>query len=83
MGDSGPHACTVHVSPLDHQPVRISGEGAMQALFLALRFVKHRLVAEEEDRSPRFFRAGDDRDLAEPFDWRHVWFGDAEPAPAP
>jgi hypothetical protein len=74
--DNGPHSCVVQLSPLDHKPVRICGEGPMQALFLGLRFIRLRLVAEEEDRGIRFFGTGDG--AKEPMDWRHFWYG--EPA---
>jgi hypothetical protein len=73
--DDGPHACVVQVSPLDHKPVRICGEGPMQALFLGLRYVRHRLIAEEEDRGVRFHWAGADTP-DEPMDWRFFWYGD-------
>lgn len=75
--DDGPNACLVQVDPFDPKPLRTFGEGPMQALFLGLRLVRRRLIAEEEDRGVRFFfQTGEDVDVIEPCYWRHFWYGD-------
>ena len=74
--DNGPHACVIQVTPLDREPVRIYGEGPMQALFLGLQYVRTRLAGEEDYQGVRFFESG--VEAQEPKDWRHFWYG--EPA---
>jgi hypothetical protein len=48
----------------------------MQSLFLALRHVRARLAAEEEDRRVCFVVPGEDGAPEETIDWRQFWFGE-------
>lgn len=69
------HACLVQCEGIDRKPLRIYGEGAMQALHLGLKAIKLHLECGEADglryASPQ---------NGEPHDWRRFWYGDVRPA---
>ena len=68
------HVCLVECEGIDLKPLRVCGEGPMQALHLGLKYIWIHLDLAETD-GLRFVWPGTE----EPFDWRKFWFDNFQP----
>ena len=74
LRDNRCYACAVQFISIFDEVRRIYGGDSMQAMVLALEFVKFHLKMAE-NRGVRFFEP--DADInGESFDWRQIWFGE-------
>lgn len=73
--ENNTHVCLVRCDGVDGGPLRVYGEGPMQALHLGLQAVRLYLECAEADDGLRFVWPRTD----EPCNWRQFWYDDGRP----